>query len=106
MDTIHHNFDLNLYKIFYTVAGTKSISKAAEILYVSQPAVSYSIKTLEEALGGKLFFRTPKGVELTPEAEKLYASVKNSYHSLSIGEKLFTEDKNLATGDLYVRMQS
>jgi DNA-binding transcriptional LysR family regulator len=104
MDIHHHNFDLNLYKVFVTVAGTKSISKAAELLYVSQPAVSYSIKTLEEALGGKLFFRTPKGVELTPEAEKLYDSVKTSYRSLAIGEKLFMEDKNLSTGDLYVRL--
>ncbi len=106
MSDINHNFDLNLYRVFYMVAETKSISKAAELLYVSQPAVSYSIKTLEEALGGKLFFRTPKGVELTPEAQKLYDSVKSSYHSLTVGEKLFTEDKNLTTGDLYVRMQS
>lgn len=84
--------------------GTRSISKAAELLFVSQPAVSYSIKTLEEALGGKLFFRTPKGVELTPEAKKLYDAVKSSYHYLSVGEKLFTEDKNLVSGDLYIRM--
>jgi len=50
MDAINHNFDLNLYRVFYMVAQTKSISKAAELLFVSQPAVSYSIKTLEEAL--------------------------------------------------------
>ena len=55
MDAFNHNFDLNLYRVFYTVAQTKSISKAAQLLYVSQPAVSYSIKTLEENLGGKLF---------------------------------------------------
>lgn len=102
MDVSKHNFDLNLYKVFYMVAQTKSISKAAELLYVSQPAVSYSIKTLEESLHGQLFFRTPKGVELTPEAEKLYEAVKSSYRSLAIGEKLFTEDKNLITGDLYI----
>ncbi len=104
MDIINHNFDFNLYRVFYAVAQTKNISKAAELLFVSQPAVSYSIKTLEEALGGTLFFRTPKGVQLTPEAEKLYEAVKKSYHSLAIGEKLFTEDKNLTTGDLYIRM--
>lgn len=104
MDIINHNFDLNLYRVFYMVAQTKSISKAAELLFVSQPAVSYSIKTLEEALGGKLFFRTPKGVQLTPEAEKLYDAVKNSYRSLTAGEKLFTEDKDLTTGDLYIRL--
>lgn len=54
------NFDLNLYKIFCTIAETKSISKAAEQLFVSRQAVSYSIKQLEMALGGKLFFRLQK----------------------------------------------
>lgn len=102
MNIINHNFDLNLYKIFYTVAQTKSISKAAELLYVSQPAISYSIKSLEESLGGKLFFRTPKGVKLTPEAEKLYDAVAQCYQSLLVGEKLFTEDSNLISGDLNI----
>lgn len=102
MDMFHHNFDLNLYKVFYTVAQTKNISKAAELLYVSQPAISYSIKTLENSLGGKLFYRTSKGVELTPEAEKLYQSVKDCYQALSIGEKIFTEDKNLQKGELFI----
>ena len=102
MESLNYNFDLNLYHVFYVVAQTKSISKAAELLFVSQPAVSYSIKTLEDALGGSLFFRTPKGVELTPEAEKLYDAVKSSYRSLAMGEKLFKEDKELMTGDLYI----
>lgn len=104
MDIINHNFDLNLYKVFYTVAQTKSISKAAELLYVSQPAVSYNIKALEEALGGKLLYRNPKGVELTPEAEKLYDSVKSCYQSLLVGEKLFTEDTNLTHGEIHIRL--
>lgn len=104
MDIKNYNFDLNLYKVFYTVAETKNISKAAEMLYVSQPAISYSIKTLEEALGGKLFYRNSKGVELTPEAEKLYESVKSCYHSLAVGEKIFTEKKDLVTGEIYIRM--
>lgn len=104
MDKIKQDFDLNLYKIFYTVANTKSISKAAEILYVSQPAISYSIKTLETSLGGALFFRTNKGVELTPEAEKLYLAVKDCYNSLSVGERIFKEDQELVKGDLYIRL--
>ena len=41
MENVNNNFDLNLYKVFYTVAETKNISKAAELLYVSQPAISY-----------------------------------------------------------------
>ena len=104
MNKIQYNFDLNLYKVFLTVAETKNISKAAELLYISQPAISYDIKMLENALGGKLFYRTSKGVELTPEAEKLYNAVNNSFNVLSIGERIFTEDRNLENGELFIRM--
>ena len=104
MNSLQPNFDLNLYKVFLTVAQTKNISKAAELLYISQPAISYDIKMLENALGGKLFYRTSKGVELTPEAEKLYNAVSNSFNILSVGEKIFTEDRNLQTGELSIRM--
>lgn len=104
MNFLKYNFDLNLYKVFLAVAQTKNISKAAEMLYISQPAISYDIKMLENALGGKLFYRTPKGVELTPEAEKLYNSVSNSFNTLSLGERLFTEDRNLDSGELFIRM--
>ncbi len=104
MDVNNSNFDLNLYKIFYIVAQTKNISKAAELLYVSQPAISYHIKMLENSLGGKLFYRTSKGVELTPEAEKLYVAVKECYQCLTVGEKIFTEDKDLKQGELYIRL--
>ena len=54
--------DLNLYKIFYIVATTGNITKASEKLYISQPAVTKSIKQLENRLGGSLFIRTKKGV--------------------------------------------
>lgn len=56
------NIDMELYRIFYTVAETGSISKAAEKLFVSQPAVSQSIKHLEDSLGCPLFIRNPKGI--------------------------------------------
>ena len=66
------NINFELYKVFCEVANEKSISKAAEKLLISQPAVTQSIKTLEDQLGGKLFIRTPKGVILTNEGEELY----------------------------------
>ncbi len=53
---MENNFDLNLYRVFYMVAQTKSISKAAELLYVSQPAVSYSIKHWRKRWGENCFF--------------------------------------------------
>ena len=66
------NINFELYKVFYEVANEKSISKGAEKLLISQPAVTQSIKTLEAELGGQLFIRTPKGVVLTNEGEILY----------------------------------
>ena len=50
--------DLNLLNIFYNVALENSVSKAANKLHISQPAVSQNIKLLEEQLGIALFFRT------------------------------------------------
>ena len=70
------NINFELYKVFYEVAKQKSISKGAEKLMISQPAVTQSIKTLEEQLGGKLFTRTPKGVVLTYEGEQLFIYIK------------------------------
>ena len=66
------NINFELYKVFHEVATAKSISKAAENLLISQPAVTQSIKTLEDQLGGQLFIRTPKGVILTK-----FSSLKN-----------------------------
>lgn len=96
------NFDLNLYKTFCMIAETKSISKAAEQLFVSRQAVSYSIKQLETALGGKLFFRTSKGVVLTPEAEALYQHIKESFETIAIGEKIFKENHKLLHGTINI----
>ncbi|MFR1983498.1 MAG: LysR family transcriptional regulator [Christensenellaceae bacterium] len=50
--------NLELYRVFYTVAKCGSLTKAAEELYISQPAVSQSIKQLENQLGISLFNRT------------------------------------------------
>ena len=64
--------DLNLLNIFYNVALENSVSKAANKLHISQPAVSQNIKLLEEQLGISLFFRTNKGVKLTDKGKILY----------------------------------
>ena len=72
-----NDIDLNLYKVFYTVATVGNITKAAEELYISQPAVTKAIHTLETNLGGVLFIRTKKGVTLTEEGKVLLEYVKN-----------------------------
>ena len=65
------NISLELYKVFYTVAKHKNITKASKELLISQPAISKSIKNLEQQLGGNLFVRTKRGVKLTEEGQKL-----------------------------------
>lgn len=54
------NISYDAYKVFCAVASLGSITGAAEKLYISQPAVSQSIRQLEEALGCALFVREPK----------------------------------------------
>ena len=63
--------NLSLYRIFYTVAQCGSISAAARRLYISQPAISKSISSLENEIQTHLFKRTYRGVSLT-EAGRLH----------------------------------
>ena len=92
------NINFELYKVFHEVATAKSISKAAENLLISQPAVTQSIKTLEDQLGGKLFIRTPKGVILTNEGEELYKYIKEGMNYFINGTNKFSSLKNLDSG--------
>lgn len=92
------NINFELYKVFHEVATAKSISKAAENLLISQPAVTQSIKTLEDQLGGQLFIRTPKGVILTNEGEELYKYIKEGMNYFINGTNKFSSLKNLDSG--------
>ncbi len=64
---------MELYQLrsFITVAGEKHLTRAAQRLNISQPAVSAHIKALEEEFGFSLFVRTPKGMQLTPGGQAL-----------------------------------
>ena len=92
------NINFELYKVFYKVANEKSISKGAEKLMISQPAVTQSIKTLEGELGGQLFIRTPKGVILTEEGKILYNYIKDGMSYFINGSNKFSSLKNLDSG--------
>lgn len=92
------NINFELYKVFHEVANEKSISKAAEKLLISQPAVTQSIKTLEGELGGQLFIRTPKGVILTNEGEELYKYIKEGMNYFINGTNKYSSLKNLDSG--------
>ena len=80
--------NLNLYQIFYEVAGCRNFSVAARKLYISQPAVSKAISRLEENLDTVLFHRSSRGVTLTKEGELLYQHVEQAMLSLKSGTDL------------------
>ncbi len=95
--------NLELYKVFYTVAKCGSLTKAAQELYISQPAVSQAIKQLEGQLGTSLFNRTHKGMELSAVGGKLiYSQVEEALTLLSEAEKKLTELKTVATGKIRI----
>ena len=72
--------DINyeLYKVFYYVAKNESISRAANELSISQPAISKSIKSLEEQINTNLFTRKRDGVELTEAGETIFKKIKDA----------------------------
>ena len=95
--------NLDLYKVFYTVAKCGSLTKAAEELYISQPAVSRSIKQLELQLGVTLFTRTHQGMQLSAQGGKvIFAEVERALELLENAENRIAEMKNLATGSIRI----
>lgn len=80
------DINFELYKVFYYVATTLSFSEAANRLYISQSAVSQSIKTLEKKLNRTLFIRNTKKVSLTPEGELLLRHVEPAMNLIHQGE--------------------
>ena len=95
--------NLDLYRVFYTVAKSGSLTKAAEELYISQPAVSRSIKQLETQLGVSLFTRTHRGMKLSAQGGKLiFGEVEQALNLLEEAENRLEEVKKSATGVLRI----
>lgn len=92
------NVDLELYRVFYVVAKNKHMTRASEELMISQPAISQSIRKLEEQLGGTLFIRSNKGMELTKEGEMFFDYIKGALDLISSAENEFTNFKSLDKG--------
>ena len=96
------NISLELYRIFYVVAKEGSVSKAADVLFISQPAITYQIKKLETQLGVNLFTRTKHGMVLTDEGKVLFGYVKNGLENISNGENALSNIKNLDSGTIRI----
>lgn len=96
------DISLDLYRIFYIVAKEGSISASANILFISQPAITFQIKKLEEQLGVSLFTRTKHGMRLTDEGKVLFEYVKNGIENISNGENALSNLKNLDSGTIRI----
>lgn len=94
--------DLELYKVFFIVAETKSITKASTILYISQPAITKQIKKLESQLNTTLFIRTNKGMILNECGEKIYIKVKKALSLLEEAERTINEFKDINIGTIKI----
>lgn len=96
--------DINyeLYKVFYYVASSLSFSEASKKLYISQSAVSQSIKTLEKKLGQSLFIRSTKKVQLTPAGSMLLKHIEPAMNLISRGESQLLDSGSLGLGQLHI----
>ncbi len=96
--------DINyeLYKVFYYVATSLSFSEASKQLYISQSAVSQSIKTLESRMNQSLFIRSTKKVRLTPEGEILLRHIEPAINLIQRGENQIMEANTLGGGQLRI----
>jgi len=101
-----NNINLNLYRVFYVVAMTKSFSESSKYLHISQPAISKHIQNLEYELDTILFYRTNRGIEPTPEAKILLSYVEKAYNILKLGEQQLQECKELSQTKISIGIPS
>ena len=93
---------LELYRVFQEVARMGNISAAAQNLFISQSAVSQSIKQLENDLQTRLFSRNSRGVTLTAEGKMLYEYVRSAMGLLETGEEKLSQTRELQMGQLVI----
>lgn len=92
--------NLNRYRLFCAVAECESISRAAEMNYISQPAISKAITKMEESLGTQLFIRNHRGVSLTEEGKIMYDQLKAAFELIKSGEDTIRRINELGIGRL------
>jgi DNA-binding transcriptional LysR family regulator len=92
--------NLNRYRLFCAVAEAGSISAAAELNFISQPAISKAITKMEDSLDTQLFFRNHNGVTLTEEGKILYGQLKEAFEIIKSGEDQLRRINEMGIGHL------
>ena len=90
------------YKIFYYVAKYRNFTKAAHTLGNSQPNVTRAMNCLEQQMGTTLLIRNNRGVQLTPEGEKLYVRVSAAMTQLLAAVEEITVSTSLLRGSISI----
>jgi len=96
------DINLELYKVFYFVATSSNFSEAAKKLFISQSAVSQSIKTLESKLGTTLFFRNTKKVSLSKEGELLFKHIEPAFNLIKTAERNISDVNTFTRGEIHI----
>ncbi|MCM1188086.1 MAG: LysR family transcriptional regulator [bacterium] len=93
---------LEYFKAFYYTAKCGSVTGAAALLSISQPAVSQAVRQLEKSMGVTLFGRAARGVKLTAEGELLYSYVSRGYEQIELGVEKVRQMRNLELGEVHI----
>jgi DNA-binding transcriptional LysR family regulator len=96
------DINFELYKTFYYCAQKKSFSTAAQKLFITQSAVSQSIKNLEKQLGVNLFYRKSRNIQLTSEGELLFSYASQAFNFLKAAEGKLQEIEGLRAGEIRI----
>ncbi len=96
------NTNYNHYRIFYYVAKYGNFTQAADFLMNSQSNITRTVKQLENDLGCTLFVRSNRGVQLTPEGEKLYSYIRVAIEQIQAGEEELSTEKGMQSGTVSI----
>lgn len=94
--------EIRVLKYFLAIAQEKNITKAAEVLHISQPSLSKQIIDLENELGKKLFIRSKRGIDLTREGTILYKRAKEIIELLNKTEKEISLESEKINGEISI----
>ena len=94
--------NLNLYKIFCTVAETRNYTEASERLFVTESTISSHIKNLENQLDTTLFYRERDGLKLTERGKELYNSINEKIKDIDFSVESFMQDNDISKAKITI----
>ena len=94
--------DLKILRYFLTVSNTNNITKAADLLHITQPTLSRQLIMLEQSLGVELFEKNGRAMTLTPEGKLLKSRARDILDLAALTIKELTEKNVLVSGEVTI----